>query len=122
MLGSAAERFRIVNHFCVGGRFGERGAFRAWWRMLVEPDLGGGGLADSDWVYRAAFLRWIFLEAPRRWCREIAGFRTVQHFHRASLIAHPETTSGGKRGNNPSQKIKHARRSGFVRRIDCRRT
>ncbi|MBA3684665.1 MAG: nickel-dependent lactate racemase [Planctomycetes bacterium] len=99
MLGAAAGRFRIVNHDCqrqdelvLLGRSrcgGECWLNRAWVEAdlriatgFIEPHFFAGFSGGSKGVVPA-----------------IAGLATVQHFHRAALIAHPRTTWGDPAGN-----------------------
>lgn len=99
MLGDAAGRFAIVNHDCqkqddlvLVGRSacgGECWLNRHWVEAdlrlatgFIEPHFFAGFSGGSKGVVPA-----------------IAGLKTVQHFHRASLIAHPGTTWGDPRAN-----------------------
>ena len=103
MLGAAAGRFRVVNHDCndptlvhVGNSScgGECWMNRAW----VEADLRlATGFVEPH--FYAGFSGGSKAIVPG-----IAGLRTVQHFHRASLIADPATTWGDV-SRNPLQRL-----------------
>jgi nickel-dependent lactate racemase len=99
MLGDAAGRFTIVNHDCqktedlvLVGRSrcgGECWLNRHWVEAdlriatgFIEPHFFAGFSGGSKGVVPA-----------------IAGLKTVQHFHRSKLIAHPGTTWGDPRAN-----------------------
>ncbi|MBA2480427.1 MAG: nickel-dependent lactate racemase [Planctomycetes bacterium] len=100
MLGAdAVRRFRILNHDCH-----DQDA------LVHEGSSSCGGECWLDRAYVEADLRIAtgFIEphfyagfsgGSKAVVPGIAGLKTVQHFHRASLIAHPRTTWGDLHGN-----------------------
>ena len=103
MLGEAASRFRIINHDCHDPTLVQVGHSRcggeAWLnRAWVEADVRiATGFIEPH--FYAGFSGGAKAVVPG-----IAGLRTVQHFHRASLIGHPRTTWGDP-GRNPLQAL-----------------
>lgn len=104
MLGDAAARFRIVNHDCqdakelvLVGRSscgGECWMNRAW----VEADCRiGTGFIEPHFFAG-------FSGGSKAIVPGIAGLKTIQHFHRSRLIAHPGTTWGDV-ARNPLQAL-----------------
>jgi nickel-dependent lactate racemase len=104
MLGPAAKRFRIVNHDCQDAKElvlvgksacgGECWLNRAW----VEADCRiGTGFIEPHFFAG-------FSGGSKSIVPGIAGLKTVQHFHRSRLIAHPDTTWGDLR-RNPLQAL-----------------
>lgn len=104
MLGPARKRFAVLNHDCMAEA------------DLV--DLGRTACGGEIWMNR----RWVeadlriatgFIEphffagfsgGSKAVIPGIAGLKTVQHFHRATLIAHPRTT-WGLTTDNPLQQL-----------------
>lgn len=103
MLGDAAKRFRIVNHRCEAPdlvRIGDSSCGGECWLnpLWVEADLRlATGFIEPH--FYAGFSGGSKAVVPG-----IAGLKTVQHFHRASLIAHPQAT-WGELSSNPLQKL-----------------
>lgn len=104
MLGEARSRFRIINHDCqdaanlvLVGRSacgGECWLNRAW----VEADCRiGTGFIEPHFFAG-------FSGGSKAIVPGIAGLATIQHFHRAKLIAHPGTTWGDV-ARNPLQAL-----------------
>jgi len=104
MLGDAAGRFRIINHDCqdaanlvLVGRSscgGECWLNRAW----VEADFRiGTGFIEPHFFAG-------FSGGSKSIVPGIAGLKTIQHFHRSRLIAHPGTTWGDV-ARNPLQAL-----------------
>ena len=104
-LGRAvARRFAVVNHDCQAHaelvRVGTSACGGECWlnRRYVEADLRiATGFIEPHFF--AGFSGGSKAVVPG-----IAGLRTIQHFHRAALIAHPRTTWGDIAGN-PLQQL-----------------
>ena len=103
MLGTAANRFRVINHDC------ENGALA----YLGESSCGGPCWLNRVWVEADLRLATGFIEphfyagfsgGSKAIVPGIAGLETVRHFHRASLIADSATTWGRLEGN-PLQRL-----------------
>lgn len=99
MLGAAARRFAIVNHDCRRTRdlvlVGRSACGGECWlnRQWVEADLRiATGFIEPHFFAG-------FSGGAKGVVPAIAGLATVQHFHRAALIAHPGTTWGDPRAN-----------------------
>jgi len=104
ILGPAAKRFRVINHDCHDDanlvHVGDSSCGGACWlnRAWVDADLRlATGFIEPHFF--AGFSGGTKAVVPG-----IAGFATVQHFHRAKLIAHPGTTWGDQRAN-PLQRL-----------------
>ncbi|MEY2599962.1 MAG: hypothetical protein RLZZ142_2221 [Verrucomicrobiota bacterium] len=103
MLGEGARRFRVVNHDCERSELVRVGASscggECWLnRLWVEADLRlATGFIEPH--FYAGFSGGSKAVVPG-----VAGLETVRHFHRASLIAQPETTWGEVRAN-PLQRL-----------------
>lgn len=99
MLGPAAGRFRVLNHDCHDAanlvRVGTSRCGGECWlnRHWVEADLRlATGFIEPHFFAG-------FSGGSKAIVPGIAGLATIQHFHRASLIAHPGTTWGDLRSN-----------------------
>ncbi len=99
ILGPAAKRFRVINHDCHADadlvHVGHSTCGGSCWlnRRWVEADLRlATGFIEPHFF--AGFSGGTKAVVPG-----IAGFATVQHFHRAKLIAHTATTWGDQRAN-----------------------
>ena len=103
MLGIAAERFNVVNHHCEAPDLvflGRSSCGGECWlnRLWVEADLRiATGFIEPH--FYAGFSGGSKAVVPG-----ISGLRTVQHFHRASLIADPHAT-WGEVEDNPLQRL-----------------
>jgi len=104
MLGPAAGRFRVINHDCQAAadlvQVGRSSCGGACWlnRHWVEADLRlATGFIEPHFF--AGFSGGAKAIVPG-----IAGLESIQHFHRAALIAHPGTTWGDLTGN-PLQRL-----------------
>jgi hypothetical protein len=99
-LGAAARRFRVENHDCTAEGDHVR---------VGTSGCGGECWLDRRWVEAELRLCTGFVE-PHFWAGfsggakavvpGLAGIRTIRHFHRSSLIAHPCTT-WGETAHNP---------------------
>ena len=104
MLGPARDRFTVINHDCQ-----DDAALADCGRSVC----GGPILLHRAWVEADLRLATGFIEphffagfsgGSKAVVPGIAGLATVQHFHRASLIAHPRTTWGAT-SDNPLQQL-----------------
>jgi nickel-dependent lactate racemase len=103
MLGAAAGRFTVVNHDCHDPALvhvGDSSCGGACWlnRRWVEADLRLATGFIEPHFYAG------FSGGSKSIVPGIAGLRTVQHFHRAALIADPATTWGDV-ARNPLQRL-----------------
>lgn len=103
MLGPAAGRFAVVNHDCHDPALVQVG----------NSSCGGECWLNHRWVEADLRLATGFIEphfyagfsgGSKSIVPGIAGLKTVQHFHRASLIADPATTWGDV-AHNPLQRL-----------------
>ena len=103
MLGEAAGRFTVVNHDCHAPSLVHVG----------NSSCGGECWLNHRWVEADLRLATGFIEphfyagfsgGSKSIVPGIAGLKTVQHFHRASLIADPATT-WGEVARNPLQRL-----------------
>jgi nickel-dependent lactate racemase len=92
-------RFRVVNHDCKDDaalvRLGSSSCGGECWlnRAYAEADLRiATGFIEPHFFAG-------FSGGSKAIVPGVAGLRTIQHFHRASLIAHPRTTWGDIAGN-----------------------
>lgn len=99
MLGPAVHRFRVVNHDCQD---------RDSLVLMGRSSCGGECWLNRHWVEADLRIATGFIEphffagfsgGAKAVVPGIAGLATIQHFHRASLIAHPRTTWGDPHGN-----------------------
>lgn len=92
MLGTAAERFRVINHNCVDTPglvyLGKSSCGGECWmnRLWVEADLRIATGFIEPHFYAG------FSGGSKAVIPGIAGLDTVRHFHRAALIAQPSAT------------------------------
>jgi nickel-dependent lactate racemase len=104
MLGSAAQRFEVVNHDCHDAGnlvfVGHSSCGGACWmhRLWVEADLRLATGFIEPHFYAG------FSGGSKAVIPGIAGLETVRHFHRASLIAHPHAT-WARVFDNPLQQL-----------------
>jgi nickel-dependent lactate racemase len=104
-LGKAVlARFRVVNHDCKDGaalvRLGSSSCGGECWlnRIYAEADLRiATGFIEPHFFAG-------FSGGSKAIVPGVAGLATIQHFHRAALIAHPRTTWGDIAGN-PLQQL-----------------
>ncbi|NRA40104.1 MAG: nickel-dependent lactate racemase [Planctomycetes bacterium] len=104
LLGAeTAKRFTVINHDCHAEDLVHVG----------DSDCGGKGYLHPAYVNADIKIATGFIEphfvagfsgGPKAICPGIAGFKTVQHFHRASIIADPGSTWSDLE-NNPIQKL-----------------
>jgi lactate racemase len=103
LLGDAAGRFRVINHDCHDTSLVHVG----------NSSCGGECWLHPLWVQADIRLATGFIEphfyagfsgGSKAIVPGVAGLKTVQHFHRASIIADPATTWGDIK-NNPLQKL-----------------
>ncbi len=93
-LGASAARFRVVNHDCNDSaglvRVGaSRCGGEAWFnRLWVEADVKIATGFIEPHFYAG------FSGGSKAVMPGVAGLASIQHFHRAALIAHPGTTWG----------------------------
>jgi nickel-dependent lactate racemase len=104
MLGSAADRFHVVNHDCQDAQ------------SLVfvgKSSCGGECWMNKHWIEADLRLTTGFIEphfyagfsgGSKALIPGIAGLDTVRHFHRASLIEHPKAT-WARIFDNPLQQL-----------------
>ena len=104
MLGSAADRFTVVNHDCQDAN------------SLVfvgNSSCGGECWMNKRWVEADLRLTTGFIEphfyagfsgGSKALIPGVAGLQTVRHFHRASLIEHPNAT-WARIFDNPLQQL-----------------
>jgi nickel-dependent lactate racemase len=92
-------RFKVVNHDCKDAaalvRLGSSACGGECWlnRAYVEADLRiATGFIEPHFFAG-------FSGGSKAIVPGVAGLRTIQHFHRAALIAHPRTTWGDIAGN-----------------------
>lgn len=104
MLGTAATRFRVLNHQCENQ---EDLVF------LGKSSCGGECWMNRHWVEADLRIATGFIEphfyagfsgGSKAVIPGIAGLETVRHFHRATLIAQPSAT-WAKTSGNPLQRL-----------------
>lgn len=104
MLGPLAERLRIVSHDCKD---------RSSLVLVGRSSCGGECWLNRAWVEADLRLATGFIEphfyagfsgGSKAIVPGIAGLETVRHFHRSTLIAHPNTTWGDVH-RNPLQQL-----------------
>jgi nickel-dependent lactate racemase len=104
MLGAAAERFKVLNHDCQDS---ESLSF------VGTSSCGGPCWINKLWVEADLRLSTGFIEphfyagfsgGSKALIPGIAGLETVRHFHRASLIEHPQAT-WARVFDNPLQQL-----------------
>lgn len=104
MLGNIGERLTVINHDCQAD---------ADLVTLGRSRCGGPIVMSRHWVNADLRIATGFIEphffagfsgGSKAVIPGIAGLKTVQHFHRASLIAHPRTT-WGVTVDNPLQQL-----------------
>lgn len=104
MLGPLAERLHIVNHDCKD---------QASLVQVGRSSCGGECWLNRAWVEADLRLATGFIEphfyagfsgGSKAIVPGISGLETVRHFHRSTLIAHPNTTWGDVQ-RNPLQRL-----------------
>ena len=104
MLGTAATRFRVINHECES---------KTDLIDLGKSTCGGTCWMNRHWVEADLRIATGFIEphfyagfsgGSKAVIPGIAGLETVRHFHRAALIAQPNAT-WGKTSGNPLQRL-----------------
>jgi len=104
MLGPLADRVRVVSHDCKD---------QAALVHVGRSSCGGECWLNREWVEADLRLATGFIEphfyagfsgGSKAIVPGISGIETVRHFHRSTLIAHPNTTWGDVYGN-PLQRL-----------------
>jgi nickel-dependent lactate racemase len=99
MLGKEAlNRFRVVNHDCNAKDLVQVGKSACGGECWLNPLWVKADLRIATGFIEPHFYAG-FSGGSKAVVPGIAGLKTVQHFHRASLIAHPQTTWGDVRAN-----------------------
>lgn len=104
MLGAEVlKRFRVVNHDCQAADLVHVGNSSCGGECWLNPLWVNADLRFATGFIEPHFYAG-FSGGSKGVVPAIAGLKTVQHFHRAQLIAHPQTTWGDPKAN-PLQRL-----------------